>query len=84
MQIILRTNIAAHYKTIAAGFNLSLFEALRPKFPTVRVSRFDGCKQGDEVHIILEVLGKQIAWNALIIANGEDSHKWYFIRVVVY
>lgn len=79
MQIVLRTKITAHYKTIANSFNLSLFEALRPRFPTVNVLRFDGCKQGDEVHIAIALFGKKIVWNALIVEHGEDNHRWYFI-----
>lgn len=34
-------------------FTLDLFIALKPPLTSLKVTRFDGCKKGDEVHLIV-------------------------------
>lgn len=62
-----------------SGFDKKLFEALSPKFPKVRLLRFDGCEKGDEVHLELVFPFFVQNWNSQIIESGKDHRGYYFI-----
>ncbi len=87
MQILFKTAVEKPYNDVIAGFTLDLFERLSPKSPPVNVKRFDGCKQGDEVHIemVVPVLNRTEEWISRIVKAGEISghdtfnDEWYFI-----
>ncbi len=63
------------------GFNESLFRKLAPPFPKVELLRFDGCRKGDEVHLVLHFPFLKQTWNALIIENGASENEIYFIDI---
>lgn len=54
MKLELSTRIAnANVDWVFAQFNESLFRQLSPPFPPSKVARFDGCRSGDQVEVIL-------------------------------
>lgn len=64
---------------MARGFNQSLFEALNPPFPPVKLLRFDGSTKGDVVSLELDfILFKQV-WESHIVEHGQTSKEWYFV-----
>lgn len=76
MRINIRTQVEQNPKDVLAGFNLALFNALKPPMMPLKVLRFDGCETGDEVHLDL---GFGMKWIAKIIDHGEDSGSYFFV-----
>lgn len=75
MRILIKTPIANDYKVVFSKFNLDLFKALKPPLTSLIVERFDGCKKGGEVHLI--VSGQK--WVSHITSDYEDETSIYFI-----
>jgi len=75
MKILIKTSIPNDYKTVFSKFNLNLFVALKPPLSALKVLRFDGCKKGHEVHLM--VSGQK--WVSHITSDYEDHEKIYFI-----
>lgn len=59
-------------------FDINLFKALSPPFPPVSVERFDGCLQGDEVHVLLFPSTLKIRWESIISEQGEKPGETWF------
>ena len=70
MRVVLRTSVPQPPSRVMAGFTRSLFEALAPPFPRLRVLRFDGCRTGDKVEIELDTVVKRLPWTSLITDDG--------------
>lgn len=51
MRILIKTPLEQDFDTVFKGFDLELFKALKPPLIQLEVTRFDGCKKGDEVHL---------------------------------
>jgi ligand-binding SRPBCC domain-containing protein len=87
MKILFTTFVRQSYKQAAQGFTRELFERLTPKFPPVRILRYDGCAEGDEVHMELQIpaLSRPALWVSRIAQSGYVeghevySDEWYFI-----
>lgn len=79
MKILISTPINKNFRSVFAQFNLKLFEALRPPLVKLKVERFDGCKKGDEVHLM--VAGQK--WVSHITDNFESDDEIYFIDIGV-
>lgn len=62
-------------------FDLELFKALKPPLVNLKVTRFDGCNKGDEVHlsIFFGIPLFQVKWVSSITESYEDDENWYFI-----
>lgn len=75
MKIIIKTNISRNFREVFAKFNLDLFIHLKPPLVSLEVLRFDGCKKGDEVHLL--VSGKR--WISHITDFYEDADQIYFV-----
>jgi ligand-binding SRPBCC domain-containing protein len=78
MRIILHTAVLQPPPLVMAGFTRTLFEALAPPFPRLRVLRFDGCRTGDRVEIELDTLVKRLPWTSLIVADGWEPDGTHF------
>lgn len=78
MNVLLRTAVAQPPAQVMAGFTRTLFEALAPPFPKLRVLRFDGCSTGDKVEIELDTLVKRLPWTSLIVDNGVQPDGTHF------
>ena len=79
MHLLLKTHVRQSLPTVWAGFDRSLFDRLSPPFPPVDVVRFDGCRQGDVVHLRLNFLLFKQDWISLIIDQQTSSDEIYFI-----
>lgn len=79
MKIILPTNVSTDYELVFEGFNLDLFKALKPPLTGLEVERFDGCSEGDEVHLEVSVFGQKQKWVSLITAFEKNDQEIYFI-----
>lgn len=75
MKLTIQTPIAKNYKSVFARFDLELFKKLKPPAVSLEVERFDGCKKGDQVHLI--VSGKK--WVSHITDFYQDDNEIYFI-----
>jgi ligand-binding SRPBCC domain-containing protein len=75
MKIKITTPVNRNFREVFALFNLKLFEALKPPVVNLKVERFDGCKKGDEVHLI--VAGQR--WVSHITDYVENDDEIYFI-----
>ncbi len=76
--LIFKTPVSASLETVRDGFNLDLFKALKPPVLSLDVSRFDGCKKGDEVHLKVG-LGLKVEWISLITEDSETANEWSFV-----
>ncbi len=74
MRILLSTRVEQSYKQVFAQFDRDLFLRLAPPFPPSRLKRFDGCKQGNEVHIEWSFFGFNQQWTSVIVEDGEVSN----------
>ncbi len=83
MQLKVKTVVSADLKTVKEGFTQELFLALNPPFPKVKLARFDGCKKGDKVSLVLNFLLFKQHWNSDIIEDKQTEKKWLFVDVGV-
>lgn len=79
MKIILKTNVSTSYQEVFKGFNLELFKALKPPFMGLEVKRFDGCSQGDEVHLEVGLLNQKQEWISHITKLEKNGQEIFFI-----
>lgn len=79
MKISVLTEVNQDYKSVFMGFTEHLFRKLNPPFPRVKVTRFDGCRTGDEVHIELDFLLFKDHWVSLITEQHQTDDEIYFI-----
>ncbi len=75
MKFAIHTPIQNNYKDTFSKFNLDLFKALKPPLTSLIVERFDGCKKGDEVHLIVN--GQK--WVSHITDDFENDHELTFV-----
>lgn len=73
-----RTPVGSSLDKVKEGFNVELFKALKPPLLTLEVARFDGCKEGDEVHLKVG-LGLKVEWISLITKDIQTANEWSFI-----
>ncbi len=79
MRILLKTPVEQSMPTVWAGFNRTLFEQLTPAFPPVKVVRFDGCLQGDVVHLQLNFFLFRQDWISRIIDQQASDKEIFFV-----
>ncbi len=79
MRLLLQTDVNQPLEQVVAGFNEKLFRALAPPFPKLELERFDGCKKGDMVAMVLFFGPFKQRWVSEIVAHGETPTEWFFI-----
>lgn len=79
MKLFFETEVASSLAVVKAGFNEELFKQLKPPFVSLKLERFDGCKKGDEVHLMLGTPGFLQKWVSHITASEETSDSWLFV-----
>lgn len=80
MNIRIVTNIGINSKeNVFAGFDRKLFSRLAPPFPKLNLIRFDGCLNGDEVHLETDFIVFKQKWISLIVENNTSDTEIYFI-----
>lgn len=81
MKIYLETVVHQNYEKVIAGFDLKLFEALKPPLVSMKVERYDGSKKGDTVALEINLFGRKQKWVSLITDNGANENQTWFIDV---
>ncbi|MEM6830031.1 MAG: hypothetical protein AAF551_05915 [Bacteroidota bacterium] len=79
MKLKIQTKVGASLSEVESGFTQELFLRLNPPFPTVSLDKFDGCKKGDKVALILNFIFFKQYWESDIIEDAKDDVTWYFI-----
>ena len=74
----IRTEVRQSARQVFAGFDRTLFMQLRPPLMPFQLLRFDGCAEGDEVHIRMGLLGE---WRARVIEKAERPEEIRFVDV---
>jgi ligand-binding SRPBCC domain-containing protein len=79
MKIYFSTRVRAEFAKVRQGFGLELFQALIPPWTDVTHERFDGCREGDEIHFTLHRMGLKIKWVSLITYEQATDSEWAFV-----
>jgi len=79
MHILLKTHVNQDITEVWQGFNRVLFNRLSPPFPPVEIIRFDGCLEGDVVHLRLNFLLFRQDWISLIVDQQTTEKEIYFV-----
>jgi ligand-binding SRPBCC domain-containing protein len=79
VRILIQTHLNQSYDDVFKGFDLKLFKALKPPLLGLEVSRFDGCKKGDEVHLKIKIGPLSQDWISHITDHGDNESEHYFI-----
>ncbi len=79
MNLQVKTRVASNYRHVWQNFGEKLFRALNPPFPPVKVSRFDGSRKGDEVHLQLNFILFRQQWVSTIVESVEAEGECYFV-----
>ena len=79
MRLYFSTRVSCSINEVWEKFDQDLFLALNPPFPPVHLLRFDGCQQGDEVHLELGFWPLQQSWVSLITSQQTSTEKIVFV-----
>ncbi len=79
MRIQLKTFVKVNKEEVKRRFSSDLFLALSPPFPRVKLTRFDGCGQGDVVRIELNFFLFKQVWESEIIEESDSVDSWSFV-----
>lgn len=79
MKLKISTKVKQDYKTVFSKFNRELLEKLTPPMIPFELLKFDGCTDGDEIHILLNILGIDQLWITDIVETSEDKEEIYFV-----
>jgi ligand-binding SRPBCC domain-containing protein len=81
-RILIKTKVDKSLSEVKSKFDKQLFRKLKPPGVELEILRFDGCKQGDEVHLeVKPFLMKKQKWVSLISEDIENSSSWKFVDV---
>ncbi len=78
MNIKIETEVNGHYLAVMEKFDLTLFEALKPKGADMEIVAFTGSKKGDRVHIRFRSPIKA-EWVSLITEDGHNEKEAWFV-----
>ncbi|MCO4292636.1 hypothetical protein NF867_07170 [Solitalea sp. MAHUQ-68] len=79
MRIYITTKINQKPDRVFSLFNKELFLALVPPGLKVQLLRFDGCKTGDEVHLLIKFPFAEQKWFSKITAHSFSDSNYSFI-----
>ncbi len=79
MKIKIISPVSLPAKKVWRGFDNNLFLALTPKFPPVKLLRFDGSRKGDVVSLELNFLLFKNLWTSHIVDSGETQNSFWFV-----
>ena len=79
MKIFFETPISRPFMEIKTKFDRELFAFLKPPAVEVEVERFDGCREGDEIHLQIKLMGNKQKWVSLIIKEEATAEHWLFV-----
>lgn len=78
MKVVVSTLVNQDMQTVFSRFDKELFMQLSPPFPPLKLERFDGSRQGDEVHVLIKPYLKWERWETQITEHGiTDTECWF-------
>jgi len=80
MKLIIETKVQSNIDDVFKGFDEKLFVKLNPPLMPGKLIRFDGSKEGDEVHLDFPLGFK---WISHIVADEQTNDTYYFKDVGV-
>lgn len=80
MKVTFTTPVPGNVRQVFAGFNRNLFQALKPPFMTMELTRFDGTQLGSWVEVRTG-MGKLLSskWSNLVVERADSDIESYFI-----
>ena len=66
-------------ETVKKHFSRDLLESLLPAWPKAKILRYDGDKQGDEIHVQLAMPWGKHLWVTHVIASTQSPDEYSFI-----
>lgn len=79
MRLCLVSDLSVSLDSVKRGFNRDLFLKLTPPGLRLDVLRFDGCRVGDEIHLVIRSLGMKQHWISLITDENSATAEWSFV-----
>lgn len=79
MQLKFETKVLAPVAEVVEGFNETLFKALSPPFPPVKLRRFDGSRTGDIVSLELNFILFRQRWTSEITYHEATDSAFVFV-----
>lgn len=81
MEILLKNTVEKDFISVADGFDLKLFKALKPPLIYLKVDRFDGCQKGDQVRLKVGLPVFSSTWDGEITFSNRTDQQFQFIDV---
>lgn len=82
MNLKLKTPVKGNYREVMAGFDRTLFEALKPSYGKMEIAEFTGSKKGDTVHMkFLSPI--KTDWISDIVEDEITNDRAWFVDVGV-
>ena len=82
MNIVLKSPVKGNYKSVMAGFDQDLFEALKPPVGEMEIVEFTGSQKGDKVHLrFLSPIKAE--WVSDIVEDQVTDERAWFVDVGV-
>lgn len=82
MKLILKSSVKGNYKKVMKAFDLSLFEALKPKVGKMEIAEFTGSQKGDRVHMKF-LSPVKAEWVSEIVEDEVTDTRAWFVDVGV-
>lgn len=79
MDIKISTKVNRDYKYVYENFTRELLEKLTPPIIPFELLKFEGSKMGDDIHILLNILGIEQLWITHIVEESHDLEEIYFV-----
>jgi ligand-binding SRPBCC domain-containing protein len=79
MKLYFATQIPRSFEYIRERFSRELFLRLSAGLIPFQLARFDGCKQNDEIHILIGPAPLAVKWVSLITREETNASGWSFI-----
>lgn len=79
MKILIKTRVNKDYNEVFQAFDIDLFKALKPPLIKLNVTRFDGCKKNDEVHLEVGLGPVTQRWVSRIVEDDHVKSEHYFV-----
>jgi hypothetical protein len=79
MKMRFEAKVQKSLSVVKAAFDQELFLALTPPGMQLKLTRFDGCKPGDEVHLKMGAMGILQDWVSHITSSIDDENQWQFV-----
>ena len=78
MKYLIEIPVDSSLEIIKQSFNRELFTALKPPFVSLRILRYDGNSEGNEIHLQIKSMFLVQNWVSVISREWKNDHEWGF------